>query len=79
MDGDSCESSTATPILMEELQGTVTRAVPTNVTIPLSDDTRSDILGAYQLDPTDDTFQRYISIIWPSAYNITLIMFIVGT
>ena len=58
MNGDSCVDSTATPVLMETLEGAVAQVLPVNLTIPLSDDYRSDILGAFNLDPTDDTFQR---------------------
>lgn len=58
MNGDSCVNSPASPVLMETLEAEVTESVPVNLTIPLADDTRSDILGAFNLDPTDDTFQR---------------------
>ena len=59
MGGDSCVNSTTDSILvMETLEATVTQVAPTNITIPLTDDTRSDILGAFDLDPTDDTSQR---------------------
>ena len=58
MDGDSCVNTAATPILMES---TLTQSVGSeylNQTLPLSDDTRSDIIGAFDLDPTDDTASR---------------------
>ena len=58
MNGDSCVNSPASPILMESLETDVTSIVPVNLTIPLADDTRSDILGAFDMDPTDDTSQR---------------------
>lgn len=59
MDGDSCVSSAASPILMEILQGTVSQVLPVVLTIPLADDTRSDILGAFELNSTEDTLERY--------------------
>lgn len=58
MGGDSCVNSPASILVMETLEATVTQIVPTNITIPLTDDTRSDILGAFELAPTDDTSQR---------------------
>lgn len=58
MNGDSCVSTSATPVFMEMLEGEVVSVVPVNLTIPITDDTRSDILGAFTLEPTDDTFQR---------------------
>lgn len=58
MNGDSCVNSPASPILMETLEAEVTRTDPVNLTIPITDNTESDILGAFDLDPTDDTIQR---------------------
>lgn len=58
MGGDSCVSSTASVLLMEVMEATVTGILATNLTVPLTDDTRSDLLGVFNLDPTDDTFQR---------------------
>ena len=58
MNGDSCVNSPASPVLMGTLEAQVTAVVPVNLSLPLSDDTRSDILGAFQLDPTDNTIQR---------------------
>lgn len=62
MDGDSCVDTTATPLLMESMQVQVEpdESSLVNLTVPLSDDTRSDFLGAYNLDPTDDTASRYV-------------------
>ena len=31
-----------------------------DITVPLSDDLRSDVLGAFNNPPTDDTFERYL-------------------
>lgn len=59
MGGDSCVNSPASVLLMETMEATVTGIVATNLTVPLTDDTRSDILGTFELDPTDDTFRRY--------------------
>lgn len=58
MDGDTCVNSPATPVLMETLEAEVTQAVPVNLTVPITDDRRSDLLGAFALNATDDTFQR---------------------
>ncbi len=58
MGGDSCVNSPAPVLLMETLEAIVTNITDSYLTIPLTDDTRSDILGAFELDPTDDTFQR---------------------
>ena len=62
MDGDSCVNTAAPPILMESITTQPVRFGFLNQTIPLSDDTRSDILGAFDLDPTDDTASRYLII-----------------
>lgn len=61
MDGDSCVNSTASVLLMESMEARVTDVLATNLTVPLTDDTRSDILGVFELDPTDDTRDRYAS------------------
>ena len=60
MDGDSCVSTTADPLLIQSflLQTVGFRLV--NLSIPLSDDTRSDFLGAFTLNPTDNTASRYV-------------------
>lgn len=60
MDGDSCVDTTATPLLMESMRVEPGESSLVNLTVPLSDDTRSDFLGAYNLDPTDDTASRYV-------------------
>lgn len=59
MDGDSCVNSPASVLLMESMEARVTDILATNLTVPLTDDRRSDILGVFELDPTDDTSQRY--------------------
>ena len=58
MNGDSCIDSPAPVLLMESMVATVTSIMATNLSIPLTDNTQSDILGAFELDPTEDTFQR---------------------
>lgn len=56
--GSSCADETAYLALFETLSAELSTEALVNLTIPLSDDTRSDILGAFNLDPTDDIFQR---------------------
>lgn len=69
MDGDSCIDTTATPLLMESMQVEPDESSLVNITVPLSDDTRSDFLGAYNLDPTDDTASRYVILISVSYFK----------
>jgi hypothetical protein len=70
MDGDSCVDTTATPLLMESMQVEPDESSMVNVTVPLSDDTRSDFLGAYVLDPTDDTASRYVILITYHTFKV---------
>ncbi len=56
--GSSCTDTTASLALMETLSAELSTEALVNLTISLSDDTLSDILGAFDLDPTDDTLQR---------------------
>jgi hypothetical protein len=58
MDGSSCVNSPASVLLMESMEARVSDILPVDLTVPLTDDRRSDILGVFDLDPTDDTFQR---------------------
>ena len=58
MDGDSCVNTVAMPILMETLTVEPTSQQVISQTVPLSDDTRSDFLGAYDLNATEDTASR---------------------
>ena len=58
--GDTCVDNIASPVIIETLDATIASTAPTNLTIPLSDDTRSDILGAFATDPTDETFMRLV-------------------
>lgn len=71
MDGDSCVDTTATPLLIESMQVEPDESSSSlvNITVPLSDDTRSDFLGAYDLDPTDDTASRYVILISVSYFK----------
>lgn len=57
--GSSCADTTARLALSEFLSAELSTEVLVNQTIALSDDTRSDILGAFTLDPSADTLQRY--------------------
>lgn len=60
MGGESCVTtpSSASVLLMEVMEAVVTDTLAVNLTVPLTDDTRSDLLGVFTLDPTDDTFLR---------------------
>ena len=58
--GDSCVNNPAAPVIMETLDASVSAMSPVNLSVPLSDDTRSDILGAFMLDPTDELFLRLV-------------------
>ena len=58
MSGDTCVNNPAPPLIMETMEGTIASTAAVNLTILLSDDTRSDILGAFTMDPTEDTFMR---------------------
>ena len=59
--GSSCADNSATPALMETLSASVSSESLVNLTLPLSDNTQSDILGVFDLDPTEDTLQRYVA------------------
>ncbi len=61
--GETCVSNTAPPVIMETLEAVISSSSPINLTIPLSDDTRSDILGAFSADPTDETFLRSVNFV----------------
>lgn len=59
INGDNCLNvSQATPILVRSLVANVNESSMRELTIPLADDTRSDLLGIFDLDPTDDTVDR---------------------
>ena len=60
MDGDSCVNTAATPILMETIILEPISMQLINQTVPVSDDTRSDWLGVYDLPPSDDTASRLV-------------------
>ena len=63
MDGENCINTTASPLWMQTIdavpQGTRERVL----SIPLSDDTDSDILGVYNNPPTDETRDRYMYLL----------------
>ena len=59
INGDNCLNvSQATPILLRSLVGMANESAVRELTIPLADDTRSDLLGIFNLNPTDDTSDR---------------------
>ena len=59
VNGDNCVNVTdATPILFRTLEAQVVSFRSVDLTIPVADDTRSDWLGIFNLDPTDDTADR---------------------
>ncbi len=59
INGDNCLNvSEATPILIRSLVGVANESAVRELTIPLADDTRSDLLGIFNLNPTDDTANR---------------------
>ena len=59
INGDNCLNvSQATPIFSRSLVGNTTESSMRELTIPLADDTRSDLLGIFDLDPTEDTAYR---------------------
>lgn len=60
--GDSCVSNPNPPVIMETLDARVSDMTPVNLSIPLSDDTRSDLLGAFLLDPTNETSMRSVNM-----------------
>ena len=61
--GSSCDDAAARLALSEFLSAELSTEVLVNLTITLSDDTRSDILGAFTLNPSADTLQRYSRVI----------------
>ncbi len=59
INGDNCLNvSEATPILIRSLVGVANESAVRELTIPLADDTRSDLLGIFNLNSTDDTVNR---------------------
>ena len=62
MDGENCIDSTASPLWMQTIDAVPRETRERMISVPLSDDTDSDILGIYTNDPTDDTRIRYILV-----------------
>lgn len=60
IDGNDCLNVTGSdPVLMHSFITSGVESLSVSLSLPLSDDTRSDLLGAFDLDPTDDTAERY--------------------
>lgn len=58
IEGNDCLNvSGSTPILIHDLRTSGEESVAA-FSLPLSDDTQSDILGAFDLNPTEDTINR---------------------
>jgi len=62
MDGENCVNSTADPLWMQTTRTQITSSSTVLISVPVADDTRSDLLGAYTLPPTDDTAARYLTL-----------------
>ena len=62
MDGENCINSVASPLWMQTIDAVPRNTTERTISVPLSDDTESDILGVYTNDPTDDTRDRYILV-----------------
>ena len=60
MDGENCINTTASPLWMQTIDAVPRSTTQREISVPLSDDTESDILGVYTNSPTDDTRDRYI-------------------
>ena len=60
MDGENCIDTVADPLWMQTIDAVPRNTRESTISVPLSDDTESDILGVYTNDPTDDTRDRYI-------------------
>ena len=58
MDGENCVNTTAQPLWMQTIYADASAVTQRVISVPLSDDTRSDILGVYTNAPTDETFER---------------------
>ena len=58
MDGENCINTGADPLWMQTIEAAPFSSRMREISVPLSDDTRSDILGVYTNAPNDDTFRR---------------------
>lgn len=63
MDGQNCMNTVASPLWMQTIDAVPIETNERIISVPLSDDTDSDILGIYTNDPTDDTRERYTTCI----------------
>ena len=59
MDGENCIDTVASPLWMQTIDAVPLGTEERTISVPLSDDTDSDILGVYTNNPTDDTRERY--------------------
>ena len=59
MDGENCVNTVADPLWMQTIDAVPISTRERVIQVPLSDDTRSDILGVYNNSPNDNTFERY--------------------
>lgn len=59
MNGENCVNSTAQPLWMQTIDAVPISTNERMITIPLSDDTDSDILGVFRNAPSDETRERY--------------------
>ena len=58
MGGENCTNPVGLPLWMQTIYAEIISTTERVITVPLSDDTRSDILGIYTTAPNDDTFRR---------------------
>ena len=58
MGGESCANPVGLPLWMQTIYAEIVSTTETVITVPLSDDTRSDILGIYTAAPNGATFGR---------------------
>ena len=59
MDGENCFNTTADPLWMQTIDAEQVNTRERTISVPLSDDTDSDILGVFNNAPNDDTRERY--------------------
>ncbi|XP_019849207.1 PREDICTED: protocadherin Fat 4-like, partial [Amphimedon queenslandica] len=62
LNGVDCINSSAEVVWTQYIAADLNSTSEVELTLPLSDDYRSDILGAYNAQPTDDTYLRYLSL-----------------
>ena len=59
MDGENCVNTTASPLWMQTIDLNPIDTRERTISVPLSDDTNSDILGVFRNSPSDETRDRY--------------------